>query len=283
MINSTPQSLLPVNEQSDSFRSICTMHKRAWLATIMLMLWPAFAAAENGRHLQLLQTVAFAPQPIESWSRLYHCVLTAAEFRKALRKHTVDDRIRFSSTAGEETGSATASVTPAQPIAPMTPLAPPPGIPILAQMLPQIADVTMVAPAGNDANSPSAIASVQSASETLAHLSAKEGQSNRAAGSRQPGAATPTLESEVSASDGPTASYPVSKAKFADIKARETKLGLPASGRKTAAAAVMDGSARAPKHPDLGLFQASTFDSLPPESFVGKSSKNGFVEKQTGY
>jgi hypothetical protein len=281
MTNSTPQSLRPVNEQSDSFRSIGTMHRRARLATIMLMLWPVFAAAENGRRLQLLQTVAFAPQPIESWSRLYHCVLTAAEFRKALRKHTVDDTTRFSSTAGKEIGSATASVTPAQPIAPMTLLAPPPGIPILAQMLPRIADVTMVAP--NDANSPSAIASVQSASETLAHLSAKEGPSNRPTGSRQPGEATPILESGDSASDGPTASYPVSKAKLAGIKARETKLGLPVSGRETAAAAVGDGSARAPKHTDLGLFQASTFDSLPPESFVGKSSKNGFVEKQTGY
>jgi len=283
MIHATPQAPRRIDPHRVAGRSIRTKHRFARVASLMLLLWPAFAAAESGLRPQL-RTLVFAAQPIESWSRLYHCVLTTAEFRKALKNRTLENAVSFAPIAGEATGSETGSaIAQLPPNTPMAPLAPPPGIPILAQMLPKIADITMVAPAGHD-SADSANSGAPSASETSARLPAQDGPGNRAAGSRPPGEVTSPMLSESSASGGPIASYPVSKAKLADIKAREAKLGLPVPARGTSASAVgRDGPSRGAKHPDLDLFQVTTFDSLLPETFVGKSSKNGFVDKQTGY
>jgi hypothetical protein len=243
MINSIPRRLI-FSKQSGFFHSICALHQCLRGAIVMVMLWPIFAAAESGR---LPQTLAFTQKPIAFWSQLYHCVLTAAEFRKALKNRTLVNAVHFSSTDVEETRAVTASATPSVQPTPST--APPPlaAIPILAQMLPPIADITIPAPAaGNDgANSP--VTSMQSPSDSPGGLAAPDAPSNRAAVGRLRG--TPALEADDSGSNGPIVSYPISKAKLADIKARETRLGLPVASRGLSAAAL----------------------------------KNGFVDKQTGY
>jgi hypothetical protein len=236
MINSIPQRLI-CSKRYALFYSIDARRGCLRAAIIMMMLWPVFATAESAR---LPQTLAFTQQPIAFWSQLYHCVLTAAEFRKALKSRTLVNAVRFSPADADETSPAAVAVTPpVQPTA-TAPL-PLPAIPILTQMLPPIADFTIPAPAAGNDGANSAVISV--------HSTAPDAEGNPAGIGRLPGESTPAVEAGHSVSHGPIASYPVSKAKLADIKARESKLGLPVSSQGISAVAV----------------------------------KNGVVDKQTGY
>jgi hypothetical protein len=224
-----------------------------------------------------LQALVFSADPIQSWSRIYHCVFTAAEFRKALNMRAPSDLVGFSAALADMAPDPVpVQGAPLQAPAPApTPLIAPaptnaPAIPILAQALPKIASITVPPPAAPAKQAPARRGTPKTAAASAQMVDRPDGSGDDQTDANIRGTLT---AGELPDPASPIASYPVSKAKLAAIKAREAKLGLPGAAASAAAQTPTETATKAPKRAGLNASEGTALDPLANRSFDLNSSK----------